>query len=303
MKIGLRIDVDTWRGTREGVPQLLRVLKAHNIRATFFFSVGPDNMGRHIWRLLKPQFLIKMLRSNAPGLYGWDILLRGTFWPGPLIGKECAGVLRSCAEDGHEIGVHAWDHHQWQAKIDNASQQQISEWTRRACETLENATGAFPTCAASPGWKTTPQVLLSREEFPFQFNSDCRGETVFYPLVENRVLSQLQIPNTLPTYDEVIGQNGISDENYNAFLISQLRPDALNVLTIHAEVEGIARAQLFEDFLQMTLAAGHEFCALGALREYSRPDAGAPTAAIVPQVLAGREGWVAAQALDSESTL
>ena len=298
MKIGLRIDVDTWRGTREGVPQLLRVLKAHDIRATFFFSVGPDNMGRHVWRLLKPQFLMKMLRSNAPGLYGWDILLRGTFWPGPMIGKDCAGVLRACAEDGHEIGVHAWDHHQWQAKIDKASQQEISNWTRRACEVLENATGSFPTCAASPGWKTTPEVLRSREEFSFQFNSDCRGENVFFPVVENQVLTQLQIPNTLPTYDEVIGQNGISDETYNTFLLKQLRPNALNVLTIHAEVEGIARAALFENFLEMALAAGHEFCALGALAsgwEYSQPEGGAPTAAIVPQVLEGREGWVAAQ--------
>ncbi len=295
MKIGLRIDVDTWRGTREGVPQLLRVLKAHEIRATFFFSVGPDNMGRHVWRLLKPQFLMKMLRSNAPGLYGWDILLRGTFWPGPIIGKDCAGVLRACADSGHEIGVHAWDHHQWQAQIDKASQQEISEWTRRACELLEKATGALPTCAASPGWKTTPQVLRSREEFSFQFNSDCRGENLFFPVVENQVLSQLQIPNTLPTYDEVIGQNGISDENYNAFTLSQLRPNSLNVLTIHAEVEGIARAALFEQFLEMALAEGHEFCALGTLREYSQPEASAPTAKIVPQVLAGREGWVAAQ--------
>ena len=48
--IGIKIDVDTLRGTREGVPRLAALLRKHRVGATFYFSVGPDHTGRALRR-------------------------------------------------------------------------------------------------------------------------------------------------------------------------------------------------------------------------------------------------------------
>jgi hypothetical protein len=44
----LKTDVDTLKGYREGVPRLLEIFRTRKIKASFFFSFGPDNSGRAI---------------------------------------------------------------------------------------------------------------------------------------------------------------------------------------------------------------------------------------------------------------
>ncbi len=289
MKIGLRIDVDTYRGTGIGVPNLCSLLADNSILATFFFSVGPDNMGRNLWRLLKPAFLRKMLRTKASGLYGWDILLRGTFMPGPVIGKKWGEVIKNAADAGHEIGFHAWDHYSWQAHIDNMPEDLIRETIQKGIDSLENITGRKILCSAAPGWRCTDDVLKVKNNFPFKYNSDCRGNKIFYPVIDRTVLDQSQIPVTLPTYDEVVGKSDITDDNYNDYIISLLHPDKLNVLTIHAEVEGIIHLKMFADFIKRTMKNGWRFVPLIELLD-DTPNI--ETSGIVQREINGREGRI-----------
>jgi undecaprenyl phosphate-alpha-L-ara4FN deformylase len=291
MDLGLRVDVDTLNGTRSGVPSLCRLFRRHGLRASFFFSVGPDNMGRHIWRLLRPAFLVKMMRSKAASLYGWDIVLRGTVCPGPDIGTRAAGMIREADDDGHEIGLHAWDHHAWQTRIAKMEAADIGRVLQRGYDRLTAIIGKPPVCSAVPAWRCTPAVLKEKLSFPLTYNSDCRGSRIFYPLVDGSPLNQPQIPVTLPTYDEVIGRNGIDDDNYNAFLLGLIQPDRLNVLTIHAEVEGGVRSELFSRFIDAALDRGIRPMPLGNLLAGADIDAGKMHRGTVD----GREGWLSIQ--------
>lgn len=292
MRIGLRIDVDTFRGTKRGVPALCRLLANHGVSASFFFSVGPDNMGRHLWRLIRPAFFLKMLRTRASSLYGWEILFRGTLWPGPLIGQRLGHIIRSASDAGHEVGLHAWDHHRWQARVEGMGHEEIYHSLNRGFTLLREITGRPPSCSAAPAWKCNDLVLVEKEKFPFAYNSDCRGEEVFYPVVREKALAQPQIPVTLPTYDEVIGRGGITNTNYNAYILSLISPERLNVLTVHAEVEGILCLEMFNRFLEMARSMGARPVPLGDLLAHAREIRPCP---MVAGEIQGREGWVSCQ--------
>jgi len=296
-RVGLRIDVDTFRGTQEGVPNLLKVLAEHRVQGTFFFSAGPDNMGRNIWRLFRPEFLRKMWRTKATRLYGWDTLLKGTLWRGPLIGKKLGHLFKAAAAEGHELGLHAWDHYRWQTYIGSMVGEAIYQELLQGFEGISESAGVSPICSAVPGWRSTDQALLEKAKLPFHYNSDCRGTSIFYPVVKGKTLFQPQIPTTLPTYDEVVGRDGVTQENYNEYLISLMREESLNVLTIHAEVEGMFYLSLFQEFLRQLRVQGGQVVRLGELLPPADQIAGA---AIGRQRVEGREGWLSVQHGDGE---
>ena len=295
MHIGLRIDVDTFRGTKYGVPALCSLLADHAVSASFFFSVGPDNMGRHLWRMIRPRFFLKMLRTKASSLYGWDILFRGTLWPGPVIGRKLGHIIRSVSDAGHEVGLHAWDHHGWQANMERMKSDAIFDSLDRGVALLTGILGCQPACSAVPAWKCNDLVLLEKAKFPFSYNSDCRGEEIFYPLIQGKALPQPQIPVTLPTYDEVIGHDGVSESNYNEYILSLMRPGKLNVLTVHAEVEGIICLEMFDRFLRMAQSIGAEFVPLRDLLSATQRIRRSTVAA---KEIPGRDGWVSCQEVE-----
>ena len=144
--LAVKLDVDTLRGYREGVPRLLDLWAARvpDAKMSIFFSFGPDNSGKAIRRIFRKGFISKMMRTKAPSTYGWRTLLYGTLLPAPLIVPSDPKIFeRACAE-GHDCGVHAWDHVLVQDKLSSISEGEFRELYGRAADLFEKLSGSRP---------------------------------------------------------------------------------------------------------------------------------------------------------------
>jgi undecaprenyl phosphate-alpha-L-ara4FN deformylase len=291
--LAIKADVDTYAGTRDNVPRLLQILERFGVRATFYFSMGPDNSGKAIRRIFTQKgFLRKALRTRALSACAFKTMLYGTFLPPPSIASSFPEILRETEERGHEVGIHGWDHVKWQDLLPWFPKPVTAMELGKAGSRFERIFGRRTRTTAAPGWTVTPDALEVQDAMGLDYCSDCRGSSPFYPVIGGRRFRTLQIPATWPTMDELFGEIGISAEEINSHYLSLLRP-GLNVHNIHAEVEGGLRAELFVDLLERLTAAGVRFMTLSeASEEFG---SSSPDCPIEMGELPGRGGKVAIQ--------
>ena len=255
MKIALKIDVDTYRGTREGVPKLVDILKRHNAGATFLFSLGPDHTGRAIKRAFRPGFMKKVSRTSVLEHYGIVTLLYGTVLPGPDIGLRCADILRSVRDAGFETGIHTWDHVKWQDGVQHADGRWTREQMQLACDRYEQIFGERARVHGAAGWQMNRHSYRLTQQFGFDYCSDTRGNAPFIPIVNAEIVACPQLPTTLPTLDELIGVDDITVDNVADHLLrlSADHRSTGHVYTLHAELE--ARVGVHDEQLLAVIEA------------------------------------------------
>lgn len=293
MQIALKVDVDTLRGYLEGVPRLLDLFDRKGIKASFFFSFGPDNSGKAIRRIFRKGFLSKMLRTDAPGTYGLKTMMYGTLLPAPMIVPSRPSVFRETFSHGHEVGLHAWDHVDWQDRLDFMTEEEMEGQFDRAREMYRKLTGVYPRSCAAPAWKTTDASLAMEDRKRLLYGSDTRGKGPFIPIVKGKTMRTIQIPTTLPTMDEILGRDGVDRYNVSG-RYCHMMTEGLNVHTVHAEMEGMSMLGSMEELIAKVQLRGGTFVTLREIGEKLKPET-LPHCPVIQGHLPGRAGKVAIQ--------
>jgi peptidoglycan/xylan/chitin deacetylase (PgdA/CDA1 family) len=297
LRLALKVDVDTDRGTRIGVPNLMADLQEFGAPACFLFSLGPDQTGRAITRVFRPGFFRKVSRTSVVQIYGLRTLLNGTLLPAPHIGRRNAAGLRAVRDAGFETGIHCYNHYRWQDYVQKMPLAEVrAEFVAARAEFLR-IFGREAHTAGAAGWQSNARSREVYDEAGLLYSSDTRGERPFFPRVDGRVFRTLEIPSTLPTFDELMGRPEYPDGKIVAHYRSLLRADRPNVFTLHAEIEGLGRRALFRDLLAACAQAGVQFIRLDDLaRELLADRAAIPVCNQVLAEIDGRSGVVATQA-------
>jgi peptidoglycan/xylan/chitin deacetylase (PgdA/CDA1 family) len=297
IRLALKVDVDTDRGTREGVPNLVADCQEVGAPACFLFSLGPDQTGRAITRVLRPGFFQKVSRTSVVEIYGVRTLLNGTLLPAPHIGRRNTGVMRSVRDAGFEVGIHCYNHYRWQDYVQTMSLAEVREEFMAARAEFLRIFGAEAPTAGAAGWQSNARSREVYDEANLLYGSDTRGGAPFFPRIDGKTFKTLEIPSTLPTFDELMGRPEYPDEKIVPHYLSLLREDRVNVFTLHAEIEGMGRRALFQQLLAACRDCGVEFIRLDAYaKELLTKRAAIPACDQVMGEIDGRSGFVAAPA-------
>jgi undecaprenyl phosphate-alpha-L-ara4FN deformylase len=271
----LKIDVDTFRGTREGVPNLVRILRRHDAHATFLFSLGPDHTGWALRRAFRPGFFTKVSRTSVVEHYGLKTLMYGVLLPAPDIGRRCADQMRAVAAAGFECGIHTWDHVRWQDNVRTRGTRWTSHIMRRAEDRFRLVFGRAATTHGAAGWQMNAAAFAEHDGAGYAYASDGRAM-----LRENGALLDphagpyrlpgvqcVQLPTTLPTLDELLGRtiDGVTITTANIaehLLALTAGAERDHVYTLHAELEGQKLSPIFEQLLSGWKAQGYQLASM-----------------------------------------
>lgn len=295
-QIALRITATSYRGTLQGIPNLVELLRRHTAGATFLFSFGPDHSGRLARRLLRAGYLKQARRTRAFAHTGMGALFTGTLLPAPQIGKRAASVMRGVAESGFEVGIHGWDRWAWEEEIAAADAAWVEGQMQLAADKYADIFGKAATAHGAIGWQMNAHALRLTQRMGFRYSSDTRGSHPFIPVQNGEIILCPQLPTTLPTMDELIGRDGVNEDNLAEALMREtaLEPEHPHVFTLRAEREGMKRLPAFEKLLTGWQEQGYSIVAMQDIADQLDRDT-LPHHQIIRGTVPGRIGTLMVQ--------
>ncbi|MFH1308563.1 MAG: polysaccharide deacetylase family protein [Patescibacteria group bacterium] len=165
MTFGLRIDLESDKGIRYGVPNLLKLLREFGFKASFYVTMGGES---GIFEILKYRGPIPGAGERKVRIFSLFEKLRIALFPKDFVTSN-VGVLRQILADGHELGIHGWKHRAWTRALDKIDyKKHIGFAVRKYIRLFKKKPDTF----CSPGFRTNKKVIEYLDHLDFKVISD-----------------------------------------------------------------------------------------------------------------------------------
>ena len=175
----LRVDVESDRGIKDGLPKLLDLLKKYELKASFYLVMGGES---NIFEILRYNKKIESSAERSIKVWSLTDKLRMTLFPKDFV-KANKKILQRILDEGHELGIHGWKHREWTRGLDKID---VKDRINRAINRYDNLFGQKPISWASPGFNINDNTLSILEEEGIRYISDFTGnKSKLYSKIKN----------------------------------------------------------------------------------------------------------------------
>lgn len=253
-----RVDIDSAYGMRNGVPNILELLRKLDMPASFFVVMGGET---GLFEFLTGG---QRVATGAPGVKLPALEMVRILAAPYNFAERHADTLRTAINDGHEVGPHGWKHREWTRSLESINvEQRFTQITQLYPKLFSSAPSSF----TAPGFKTNVAVLTSLDKFGFKAAGDLDGTEPFRPVVGETKYRHVQVPVTLKDKQtrpliEGLHFDGYSDDSIVKIITGQIaqqeRENGYSCFYCHDVFEGITKLNLLKDVLTFVKLEGIE---------------------------------------------
>ncbi len=242
MVFALRIDLESQKGIKKGLPKILNLLAKYNIKASFYLTMGGES---NIFELLR-------YRKKIPGkrevkVFSKLEILRMLFFPKNFV-RENKKILKRILDGGHELGIHGWKHRAWTRALEKIDiKKQIDFSIKKYWIMFEKKPDSF----CSPAFRINRRVIDILDKTGFKIISDLGGEKPFRLKNTNIINVPITIKgaNNTPIIEYLVTQK-YSDEEILDYLKKQIGQKKYSIMYVHGLFECLSKISLLGELFK-----------------------------------------------------
>jgi undecaprenyl phosphate-alpha-L-ara4FN deformylase len=243
----IRIDLESQKGIRQGLPNLLKVFKETKVKASFYLTVGGES---NIIEIVKHNSKIKTAAERTIPIFTLKEKMRMAVYPINFakINKE---ILNKTLQEGHEIGLHGYKHREWTRALHKID---IPKTIEKMIEEYQKLFHKEPISFAAPGFNTNDKVIQELSKKGITHISDYDK----YEKIHNIINIPITIKGKHNTpFIEYWTSQGLTDDQILEKFKEETKGKSQVSFYLHGLYEGIHKTQLIKKMIKYLQEQGY----------------------------------------------